>query len=332
MKAQYIAKINNDKRHDLRDVVPLEKPYSLMIDICDVCNMKCKFCFHSDAEAIKTSGVQFGVMSEELFKSIIDSIATWEGDRIRKLKLFANGEPLLNKSALDMIRYAKRIGVSDIIEMTTNGSVISDEIADNIADAGLDILNISINGITEKQYQDVCGYNMKFDHLIDQIKRLYEHRGKCRIQIKYSDIGYSDVEKDGFVRMFGDICDQIYVESISASLWPDTNIQDKVSDRGLNFWGEEFKEKKVCTSIFTQMVINSKGQAKLCCSDWGSKVVLGDVCKQSVKEIWQKGYIPMQKRFLLEGRCLSMCKDCNLPDVTSPDNLDEYVEEVIKRY
>lgn len=335
MKADYVAKIENNKRHELKDVVPLDKPYSLMIDIADVCNMKCKFCFHADLDAIKKVNAQFGVMPMNMFIKIVDDIKTgWGGDfGIKKLRLFANGEPLLNKNALKMISYAKSLHIAEKVEMTTNGSLINDEIADNICGAGLDILNISVNGLTEDQYRDVCGYHMDFDYFIQQIRRLYNKRGNCRVQIKYSDIGYSDDEKKKFVEEFGDICDQIFVESISSSLWPDTDVNEKVRDQELDFWGGKYKKKKICPSIFTQMVINSRGKAKLCCSDWGSRVIVGDASTQSVKEIWERGYVPLQKRFLMEERGVyTMCKECSLPEAASPDNLDDYAKEVILRY
>jgi sulfatase maturation enzyme AslB (radical SAM superfamily) len=80
MKAVIMPKISNSVRNNLKDVVPLKVPYSIMIDIADICNFNCVFCFHSDKKAIKESGVRFGTMSLEMFRNIIDSIRKdWGG-------------------------------------------------------------------------------------------------------------------------------------------------------------------------------------------------------------------------------------------------------------
>ena len=56
------GKIYARERINLGSAVPLEVPFSVQIDVCSACNMKCKFCYHSDSEAIKREGVKFGMM------------------------------------------------------------------------------------------------------------------------------------------------------------------------------------------------------------------------------------------------------------------------------
>lgn len=110
MKATIQAKINNRKRVPLQEVIPLKYPFSIQIDIADACNMLCNFCFHSDLDAIKEAQVKFGLMKYEVFQKIIDDIAKcWGREKeIKKLRLFALGEPLLNKDLIKMISYAKK--------------------------------------------------------------------------------------------------------------------------------------------------------------------------------------------------------------------------------
>lgn len=74
MSAIKRAKIYSRERTPLEKVVPLEVPFSVQIDICSACNLKCNFCFHSDFEAVQKSGVKFGVMSFSVFTKIIDDM------------------------------------------------------------------------------------------------------------------------------------------------------------------------------------------------------------------------------------------------------------------
>ena len=67
MSAIKRGKIYAQKRVNLGDVIPLEVPFSVQIDICSACNLKCNFCFHSDLDAVKRVGVRNGLLPYELF-------------------------------------------------------------------------------------------------------------------------------------------------------------------------------------------------------------------------------------------------------------------------
>ena len=97
MSAIRRAKIYARKRIPLEDVIPLKTPFAVQIDICSACNLKCSFCFHSDTEALQNSGIKFGSMPLELFQKIIDDMKScWGRQKIKKLRLFKIGEPLLH--------------------------------------------------------------------------------------------------------------------------------------------------------------------------------------------------------------------------------------------
>lgn len=88
MSAIKRGKIYAQKRVNLGDVIPLEVPFSVQIDICSACNLKCNFCFHSDLDAVKRVGVRFGLMTYELFTKIIDEMKeNWGGQK--ELRNFA---------------------------------------------------------------------------------------------------------------------------------------------------------------------------------------------------------------------------------------------------
>ena len=63
------------------------------------------------------------------------------------------------------------------------------------------------------------------------------------------------------------------------------------------------------------MYINAFGKAILCCSDYKFEVVMGDVNKESLEDIWNgkkyKEYRNKLKKGTREG--LKLCKVCNYP-------------------
>lgn len=334
MSAIKRAKIYSRERTPLEKVIPLAVPFSVQIDICSACNLKCNFCFHSDDEAILQSEVKFGAMSFELFTKIIDDMKrNWNGLKVKKLRLFKIGEPLMNKDVCRMVKYAKEAEVAECIEITTNGTLLNEEMSVGLIQAGLDILNISVNGINEKQYQEACQYKINFDEYREKIKFFYEHRKNCKIFIKYSDIGYSEEEKAQFYAKFGDICDEIFVETISATLWQDTNINEKINDAHKGTYGQELTGKQVCPFLFTTMVINDCGIVHLCCVDWKSQYVLGDLKKESIADVWNgKKLREYQKLHLNKQKDkMEICQKCESLSANTTDDIDEYAEDILKR-
>ena len=74
MEALVQARVYSAEKVALEDVVPLRTPFSAHIDVCSVCNYKCSFCFQSDMEGMKESGVRWGLMEFDLFKKIVDEL------------------------------------------------------------------------------------------------------------------------------------------------------------------------------------------------------------------------------------------------------------------
>lgn len=336
MSAIKRGKIYAQKRVNLGEVIPLPVPFSVQIDICSACNLKCNFCFHSDLDAVKRAGARFGLMTYELFTKIIDDMKeNWSGvERIKKLRLFKVGEPLLNPKVCRMIKYAKEADVAEYIEITTNGILLNEEMNRGLIDAGLDILNISVNGINEEQYREACGYNIDFDNYRKNIEHFYKIKGECKLFLKYSDIGYTEEEKERFYCLFGDICDEIFVETISATLWQDTNIGENIVNAHKGTYGQKLEQKQVCPFLFTTMVINDQGIVHLCCADWKTEYILGDLKKESIAEIWNGRNLREYQKLHLNGEkdSIALCKNCESLSANTTDNIDSYAEELLKHF
>ncbi len=334
MSAIRRAKIYARERTPLEEVLPLQAPFAIQIDICSACNLKCNFCFHSDTETIQKSNIKFGTMSLELFQKIIDDMrACWGKQAIKKLRLFKVGEPLMNPDVGRMVAYAKEAEVAECIEITTNGTLLNEKLSLELIDAGLDILNISVNGINEQQYKDVCQYEMDFKDFYKKIEFFYKHKQNCKIFIKYSDIGYIETEKQIFYHTFETVSDEIFVETISSTLWQDTNIGQKINNAHKGTYGQDLKRKEVCPFLFTTMVINHSGIAHLCCVDWKTEYILGDLKTEKIADIWNGEKLRNYQKLHLKKMKdkITICRQCESLSANTTDDIDDYAEVILKR-
>lgn len=332
MKAEFKPRIDLKNRTKLETVIPLRTPFIINIDPSDKCNFQCKFCPTGDRELMKkTPGRNFGTMDFELYKKIIDDLAEFE-DKIKVIRLYKDGEPLLNPNFAKMVAYAKNSGFVDRVDTTTNAALLNKDLSLKIIEAGLNRINISIEGVRDEQYKEFSGANVNFEKLVENIAFFYEHRAQCEMIVKINGDVISEEDKQTFLDTFGDITDGIFIESIM-DCWPTFELEKVEVNESRGIYGQEIKEVLTCPYPFYSFPINSDGTASLCFLDWHRKLVIGDVKKQTVKEIWESDAMKNYQKMFLRGERKShpICAECGQLKQGQPDNIDKFAAELLKR-
>ena len=120
----------------------------MRISITDRCNLRCRYCM--------PDGVELVPMGEILTYEEIERIcraAAQEG--ICKLKI-TGGEPLVRKGCVDFIEKLKAIPGIEQVTLTTNGILLG-QYAAQLAEIGLDGVNISLDSLDEERYRQITG-------------------------------------------------------------------------------------------------------------------------------------------------------------------------------
>jgi len=332
MKAKIKPRINLEERTKLEKVIPLQTPYVIFVDPSDRCNFQCKFCPTGDRELMKnTPGRNHGNLDYELYKKIINDICEFD-DPIKVLRLYKDGEPLLNKHFSDMVRYAKESGCCEKVDTTSNATLLNPEKNLEIIESGLDRINISIEGVNERQYRDFSKYKIDFKKIVQNIEHFYENRKTCEVIIKINGDILSEGDEQRFYDIFGNIADGVFVEHVM-SCWPEFELKDVKVNTECGLYGQEIKETIVCPYVFFSFSINSNGTASLCFLDWSRKLIIGDVKSQSVKDIWKGSkLLEYQKMFLRkERKNHPVCGVCDQMTHGAPDNIDKFAEMLLQK-
>jgi len=332
VKAKIKPRIDLENRTKLETVIPLSVPFIINVDPSDVCNFQCKFCPTADHELMKrTPGRNHGLIDFNLYKKIINDICEFEKP-IKVLRLYKDGEPLLHPRFPEMIRYAKEKRCAERIDTTTNASLLTPKKNIEIIEAGLDRINISVEGVNENQYLKFSNYKIDFDKFVGNIRHFYENRKNCEMIIKINGDTISDDDKKKFYEIFGDIADGVYIEHIM-SCWPEFELKKVEVNQEFGIYGQKIKEVQVCPYIFYSFSINSDGTASACFLDWSRKLIIGDAKKESVKDIWNgEKLFNLQKMFLEKKRKEHpVCRNCGQLSHGLPDDIDDYAEELLKK-
>jgi MoaA/NifB/PqqE/SkfB family radical SAM enzyme len=331
---KFKPRIDLENRTRLETVLPLSTPFVIFIDPSDACNFKCSFCPTGDTDLMKEVGRPLKQLPWDLYTKIIDDICDFD-QKVKVIRLYKDGEPLLNKRFADMIRYAKVRGCCDRVDTTTNASLLTEDRSIEIAEAGLDRINISIEGMTEEQYMNFSGYRLKkFEDIVRNVAVFYKHRGNCEMIVKINGDALSEDQKKEFVDTFGPIADGIWIESVM-SCWPEFELRNGVTvnqERGI--YGQPIQEVSVCPYPFYSFSINPEGTASLCFLDWGRKLIIGDVNNQTVKQIWEGDEMRNYRLMFLQGarKKHPVCGGCGQMTHGQPDNIDAFADHLVDKY
>lgn len=139
-------------KNDLSDALgrPLR---DLRISLLDRCNFRCPYCmpeteFHPDYQFLKKQQL---LSHEEILT--IATVAVRLG--VTKLRL-TGGEPLLDKKVPELVRSLARLHGVDDLALTTNGTLLA-SLADELADAGLHRVTVSLDSLDEAIFRQMSG-------------------------------------------------------------------------------------------------------------------------------------------------------------------------------
>lgn len=151
-------------------------PLSGTLEVTFRCNLHCAHCYcnlpANDRQAEKEE-----LTTKEMFH-VLDQIA----DAGCLWLLITGGEPLVRSDFLDIYTYAKKKGF--ILVLFTNGTLITPDIADHLAEWPPYAVEISLYGVTRKTSKKMTGRLGSFESCRRGIQLLLER--KIRLDLKTS--------------------------------------------------------------------------------------------------------------------------------------------------
>jgi hypothetical protein len=268
-------------------------PAVIRIESTNRCNANCVFCTREKLTR------PLGVMDLQLFRKIVDECAQ---NKIRSLHLHNFGEPLLDPELCERIKYAKKFGIRTRI--FSNLSVLSEEKARMLIDSGIDEIKISLDANTKETYESIRK-NLNFEQAVANIEMLLRLRQKMQVKHPRISLVFVATEKNrtevaAFKKRWANKVDAVLISTYH-------NWAGGLHKNGLN------KRLLPCFRLWRTFTILWDGRAALCCLDYDGKIVLGDLNKQSIKEIYHGSKLSQIRKQHLnwEYAKTSICLDCD---------------------
>lgn len=286
------------------------KPYVLGVDTGNICNLKCPLC----PTGLDSKTIKRGMLKFETFKKIIDEI----GSSLRELNLFNWGEPFLNKDLIMMINYVRNINKKVKITTSTNLNYLTDDLAKDLIQSGLDKLLVSLDAATSQTYL-IYRRGGDFELVLKNLRRLVELKksypeSKLKIILNYIVFRHNEHEIEKAKELAKSLGLEIRIGKMRTEM--ETEITkpieesiDKYKDwipanKEYSAYDLETKKRlkkiKICKKPWREVELNWDGTITPCCYIYDiGKYGFGNIEQSSFKKIWNNKLYVAARRAIL---------------------------------
>lgn len=265
----------------------------LTIEPNNICNLQCIMCPYKRMKRKKET------MSMEMFKKIVD-----EAKKLgcKDVHLTQYNEPFTDRFIFDRIKYLRENDMKS--SFYSNGMLMDKKVRQKILENPPDLIRFSIDGAKKETFESIRkGAN--YEKVVGNIKSLFRERNQKKQKLPVIEVFFTILEKNreetkDFLNIWKNNCD-------FASLYPADSRESG------DFVGINYKKLKPYPCFNPKRVlVLSNGKVALCCVDVDGEVELGDLKKQTLKEVLKsKKFIDVYKS-QMRGDCkINMCRNCS---------------------
>lgn len=295
---QYRSQWNQVSRREL----VTEFPLYLQFETTPFCNLRCVSCLHGQ-ESLRSAYTQgCGLLDMALYRKAVDEASLYGCPSI---SFHNNSEPLLDKHLFERIAYAREKGFIDII-LVTNGTLFTEAVAQQVLDSGVTKLTFSLDAASPEVY----GLNRPgadYDAVTGAIDRFLEmkrNQGRALPITRVSFVVNSNsiAEMAAFREAWEEKVDLVDFQYLSV-----------LKDMTEHLVPEGFHPIRdfACNAPWQQVVIRANGDVLPCCSLYGPGLVVGNLEKETLHEIWHsEGMNRLREELLGKHPPNPHCRDC----------------------
>jgi radical SAM protein with 4Fe4S-binding SPASM domain len=289
-------------------------PISLNFEPTTSCNLRCPEC----PSGLRSFTRPTGMLDAASFRRTIDELS----DSLVYLTFYFQGEPYLNPSFLDMVQYASHKKIYTFT--STNAHYLDDENARRTVESGLDKLIISIDGTTQEVYEQyrVGG---KLSKVLEGTRKMVEWKRKLKSKTPYLVFQFLVVKPNEHqVEEAKKLAKELGVDEIKFKtaqvydyekghpLIPSTEKYARYARKADGTYGLKNKMLNQCWKMWSGSVITWDGMVVPCCFDKDAQHRLGDVRRDSFREVWRSAsYNRFRSAILVSRSEIDICKNCS---------------------
>ena len=293
----------------------LDFPPILQLQTKSGCNGECVICPQKKIKGMFPEAA----MPEGLFRAIVEQSS---GERnLRGVGFVLQNEPLTDPTLVDKIRLFRSRRPDRVTTfIVTNGTLLDPRTASALLGSGLDAMHITCNGYAKEDWEAINGgkswetFRRNIEHFLSQdLSRVAVMMSFVRTNIFREELRRAVA----FWRSRGFFC---FIHGINnrGGLVDDYDVYARPANReppGLRLRKAFVKRMLGCCPYpFLQMSVLATGQVPVCTHDWARKKIVGDLGRQTVREVWNGEAMREVRLKHLAGRAreIPSCERCDV--------------------
>ncbi|MBN2589439.1 MAG: radical SAM protein, partial [Sedimentisphaerales bacterium] len=179
---RYGKKGSGEREGELVPKKANERKPIVVWNITRACNLKCIHCYNDSG--IKKADDELNTIEA---KAVLDDLKKFGVPSV----LFSGGEPLMRPDLFELIEYATSLGLRVVI--STNGTLITKEIAQKIKQCGVSYVGISLDGIGEVN-DKFRGVEGAFERAVTGIRNCQEQNVRIGLRLTLTKKNVQELE------------------------------------------------------------------------------------------------------------------------------------------
>lgn len=271
-------------------------PSQINVDITEVCNLKCIHCPHPMFKNSEHYAARY--LPVELNEKMVDEIRESGGGKMQYIRYSSEGEPLIHPHAYTMIENAvKHSGV--FVTLTTNGTIMNEKRTQRLLEAGVHMIDISIDAFREDTYSRIRingDLQVTRNNVLNLIRWTKETGSNTKIVVSFVEQGENSGEVYDFRNYWESKgADYVIIRRLhSASGAIGNSTCNTGTDTG-------FPDRRPCLYPWERIVLNPRGFLSFCPTDWVNKSSVADFRTTTIKEAWQGNYYKALRKAHVKG-------------------------------
>jgi len=277
----------------------------LLLETVSTCNLKCPMCIHS----IGYDHTQ--PMEDDVFDIIEQSIREMN---IPSVGMNQINEPFLDKKIFERTKRIASIDCVLDIHFNTNGLLLNRQNSLKILEIGaITRLLIGFDAFSKEAYEKMR-YGSDYDKVMNNIMNFLELKEKMNkkfpvVRISFVRTSINEHEVDKWFEFWKDKVDYISVQEYLTQVLNEskTYLIAKSSKR------KEIEASRItCRQPFERAIIRGNGDVVPCCSYFATKMPIGNIKQNNLKDIWHGTKAKNLRKYFEEGRWSGhpICSKC----------------------
>lgn len=288
-------------------------PFTISFEPTTACNLRCPEC----PSGLRAFTRDTGNLKANFFRETIDQMSA----QLMYLIFYFQGEPYINPSFLDMVKYASDQKIYTIT--STNAHFLDDENARKTIESGLDRLIISIDGMTQETYESYRKEG-SLEKVIEGAKNIVKWKKELNSNTPHTIFQFLVVKPnehqiDEVYKLAEEIgIDEVKLKTAQVYDYAQGNPLIPTLDKYSRYKKEEDGSYTIknelansCWKLWHACVITWNGLVVPCCFDKDATHRMGDLKQTSFKDIWHNENYTQFRHQLSKGRDqIDICTNC----------------------